>query len=258
MNCPDRLPARSFWDHLWLGPGGASCGTARVDGHRLISGLWFVDPGHDPQWSMSRSAHVSAMVTVRASGGGPVVGLAPPCRFARPERAPDPRIGVVLHPWVQGEGDPQAVADRLQVLCSRMRESRAPTALPAPETILAQLQDLVTPEPDPCAVDLARSLAARPTRTSLEAAVHRSGLTVRSFRRRICRWFGLNPDALRRIWRAEAARRSVGFSHRSLSQVAFDLEFADQPHMTREFVELCGVTPVAWRNHVRRWCHVGA
>ena len=256
MNCPDKLPAswRSHWDHLWLGPDGVSCAASRVEEHGFVSGLWFVDPGDNRQWSISRSAHISAVVTIRATAEGPMVGLSPPCRVARPEPVPDPCLGIVLHPWLQAPDDLRAVATRLETKYSQSFATAK--RLPEPEAILTCLADRQGPEPDPCMLDLVGALVASPTRSSLEGALRRSGLTARSFRRKVGKWFGFGPDALRRILRAEAARRCVGFSHSTLSQLAVDLDYADQPHMTREFVRFCGVTPVAWRNHVRQWCRV--
>jgi AraC-like DNA-binding protein len=62
---------------------------------------------------------------------------------------------------------------------------------------------------------------------------------------------GVNPKAAARLLRFEHAARMLATGRVSPSQVASVCGYADQPHLTREFGRLAGVTPVAARRSVR-------
>ncbi len=68
----------------------------------------------------------------------------------------------------------------------------------------------------------------------------------RELQRACRRWLGLRPKAFLRITRAWAARDAIG-TGRPLAQVAADLGYADQAHLTREARALLGVTPARLR-----------
>ncbi len=85
-------------------------------------------------------------------------------------------------------------------------------------------------------------------------------MSERQLRRRCQDSIGYGPATLRRILRfrrfvswadagrgadLDASRGDLAGSGGDLAQVAFDLGYADQAHLTRECVRLAGVTPAA-------------
>jgi AraC-like DNA-binding protein len=69
-------------------------------------------------------------------------------------------------------------------------------------------------------------------------------------RRRLERLFrdsvGLTPKRLARIVRIQQVLRRVGRAPDAWVQIALDCGYADQAHLTREFVELAGASPARW------------
>jgi AraC-like DNA-binding protein len=58
---------------------------------------------------------------------------------------------------------------------------------------------------------------------------------------------GISPSDARRLARFALSHRLARNPQRSLVDVAVEAGYADQPHMTREWRELCGYTPGQWR-----------
>ena len=58
---------------------------------------------------------------------------------------------------------------------------------------------------------------------------------------------GISPSDARRLARFALSHRLARNPERSLVDVAVEAGYADQPHMTREWRELCGYTPGQWR-----------
>ena len=58
---------------------------------------------------------------------------------------------------------------------------------------------------------------------------------------------GISPKDARRLARFALSHRLARNPHRSLAEVAAESGYADQPHLTREWRELCGYTPRQWR-----------
>jgi AraC-like DNA-binding protein len=128
---------------------------------------------------------------------------------------------------------------------------------------------------DPLVAEAARLLGRAPVQA--DTVADHLGVSERQLRRRCQASVGYGPATLRRILRfrrfvswADAGRgRQAGGG--DLAQVAADLGYADQAHLTRECVRLAGVTPAAlvaarpqprtpgsrasgahWENHARR------
>ncbi len=74
-------------------------------------------------------------------------------------------------------------------------------------------------------------------------AVERSGYSHRRFLTLFREAVGLTPRDYCRVVRFQRAVRMTG----SPSQVAFDAGYADQPHFTREFRAIAGVSPGEYR-----------
>lgn len=108
----------------------------------------------------------------------------------------------------------------------------------APEALLA--------EPDPGRLRWASQLQrlARGGR-SAPAAARALGVSERQLRREMAAQFGYGYQALLRIERAAAARTLLA-SGLAPGEVAARAGYADQPHLTREFGRLVGVTPAVF------------
>src|SRR6516162_9264522 len=103
---------------------------------------------------------------------------------------------------------------------------------------------------DPLAAEAARLLGRTPVQA--ETVADHLGVSERQLRRRCQASVGYGPATLRRILRfrrfvswADAGRNTgdPAGTGTDLAQVAFDLGYADQAHLTRECVRLAGVTP---------------
>lgn len=99
------------------------------------------------------------------------------------------------------------------------------------------------PAREPALQQLATLLRAMPVRAA--AAV--MGWTTRHLERRSLRVHGLTPRELRSIERLHEAVLDPQADARSLSELAQVHGFADQPHMTREWRRLTGLSPARLR-----------
>ncbi|SCC91752.1 Transcriptional regulator, AraC family [Thiomonas sp. X19] len=93
---------------------------------------------------------------------------------------------------------------------------------------------------------IAAALAILPTFASVHAAVAASGMSHRQFIERFRESVGIAPKACLRVLRLHAAARALREGGTPLAAVAADAGFSDQSHLTREFVELTGLTPLAY------------
>lgn len=82
---------------------------------------------------------------------------------------------------------------------------------------------------------------------SVSAAVAASGCSHRHFVALVRRATGLAPKTWQRVRRFQRALRLAARTGHDWVRVAHDAGYSDQAHFCREFVELAGVTPTAWR-----------
>lgn len=74
------------------------------------------------------------------------------------------------------------------------------------------------------------------------------GLSVRSLQRLCADYVGLSPLAIIRRYRLqEAAQRLRENPSTSITQIAAELEYADHAHLTKDFRQVLGYTPSAYR-----------
>lgn len=79
------------------------------------------------------------------------------------------------------------------------------------------------------------------------ATARRIGVSERHLRRRFVREVGLTPGGYRRIARANATIRAARQgAPRSWAQLAYDLGYSDQAHLSREIRALTGSAPTDW------------
>jgi transcriptional regulator GlxA family with amidase domain len=72
-----------------------------------------------------------------------------------------------------------------------------------------------------------------------------------SHRRLIARFreqVGLAPKAAARVLRFDRAARALRSPSRTIGEVAFECGYFDQAHLNRDFRELAGITPRAFRD----------
>lgn len=104
---------------------------------------------------------------------------------------------------------------------------------------------------DPGRPAIGRALASLPARDPVAAAVRRSGLSHRSFIARVRESVGLAPKRYLRILRFQKALHALRAGDGgSLAMHAAQAGYSDQAHLSRDFLELSGVTP---REYLRRF-----
>src|SRR5262249_21074213 len=84
-------------------------------------------------------------------------------------------------------------------------------------------------------------------------AVGRSAAGRSALIRRFTRTFGLSPLRYQRNLRCISAKALMR-DGMPLAQVAHELGFSDQPHFTREFKKVHGITPGQYRQAADRSC----
>ncbi len=76
------------------------------------------------------------------------------------------------------------------------------------------------------------------------------GMSVRSLQRLSLRYIGLPPLAVIRRYRLqEAAQRIRENPSQSISEIAAELEYADQAHLATDFRKVLGFSPSSYRGH---------
>lgn len=70
------------------------------------------------------------------------------------------------------------------------------------------------------------------------------GIAERSLYRDLVRWTGLAPKSMARILRMQRTLRAIRAERWPLADLALQMGYADQAHMTRELKTLTGYTPV--------------
>jgi AraC-like DNA-binding protein len=85
----------------------------------------------------------------------------------------------------------------------------------------------------------------------VEQLAARAGVPRRTLHSRLTQEVGLSPKRVLRIQRLHRALTLAQDRPSAWSQIAARSGFADQAHMTREFVDLLGESPSAWRQRSR-------
>jgi AraC-like DNA-binding protein len=106
------------------------------------------------------------------------------------------------------------------------------------------------PEPDPVtetAAGLVERIATTPTLTRVDALAAGAGLSVRSLQRLFSEYVGVAPKwVIRRYRLHEITERLAAGGGIDWADLAADLGYADQAHLTRDFTKLVGEPPTAY------------
>jgi AraC-like DNA-binding protein len=97
---------------------------------------------------------------------------------------------------------------------------------------------------------LARALTLDPA-LGIGDWARRQGLAEATVSRGFRQVYGISPSAFRAEVRARAAWRRITGYGRQLADLAFELGFADQAHMSRAVRAVTGLPPSAWRPKVK-------
>jgi AraC-like DNA-binding protein len=181
----------------------------------------------------------------------------------------DRYAGIRLQPGAVGPMlgvDPTTLRDR-----SVAAHQLAPTLVTAVGGILgaadsitpasARLDALLLPEsrhwatPDPLVQEAVRHLTDSEGEMAIGELARTLSVSPRTLRRRFVAATGLAPKQFARIRRLLAAAWRMAQGGESWGRVAAEAGFADQPHLTREMVDLTGLTPGAFGARVRSTEH---
>ncbi|MCX2862083.1 helix-turn-helix domain-containing protein [Paucibacter sp. PLA-PC-4] len=111
----------------------------------------------------------------------------------------------------------------------------------------ALLERLTTPQPALPAV-LAFALAAFARGCRVDAVVQASGFSHRHFNALFGAAVGLRPKAFCRVQRLQTLLTAMAAGPaRPLAELALDAGYSDQAHMSREYSDIAGLTPGAYR-----------
>jgi AraC-like DNA-binding protein len=118
--------------------------------------------------------------------------------------------------------------------------------------LLFSVAILRTPQPADWPDELAATLVRNPS-LKLSQWCEKNGIAPWTISRGFQMVFCLSPEAFRARSRARHALRSIQNTQAPLANIAAELGFADQSHMTRSVKQLTGTGPRAWRSAANRF-----
>ena len=121
--------------------------------------------------------------------------------------------------------------------------------------VLNAFFERMTPDASPlddCVMQVVHNILNSPGETTVRQATNDIGLSARQLRRRFRQAVGLTPKELLRVQRIRVCSvKAVKAIKTSWINLAADLGYADQAHLTREFRKLMGITPGEFEKHFR-------
>ena len=86
---------------------------------------------------------------------------------------------------------------------------------------------------------------------SMKELADASGLSSTHFNRRFAELIGVSPTRLLHSIRIDHARHLLARTDQTISDIAIEVGYYDQSHLTRHFRRQCGITPRAYRQRFR-------
>jgi AraC-like DNA-binding protein len=121
--------------------------------------------------------------------------------------------------------------------------------------LLADFLAAARPDPDPTAEQVAglvETIAGNRTVTRVTQVAERAGLTVRGLQRLFAEYVGAGPKwVIQRCRLQDAAARVAARDDLDWADLAVELGFADQAHLTRAFTATIGVPPATYARQAR-------
>jgi transcriptional regulator GlxA family with amidase domain len=118
----------------------------------------------------------------------------------------------------------------------------------------AFLAERVPPDPHPAeaVADLVEKIAADPAMLRVEDLADRAGVRPRQLQRRFAEHVGVGPKwVIRRYRLYEAAERAARGTDVVWADLAAELGYSDQAHLTREFTAALGLPPERYAAYCR-------
>ncbi|KQW50914.1 PE-PGRS family protein [Nocardioides sp. Root1257] len=134
------------------------------------------------------------------------------------------------------------VAPRLRHLPERLAECPADQRSALVQRVL--VAELARRGAPAARAEVGRALAGLTRGASVQDVADEVGFSRRHLATLVRRECGLTPQEVRRVGRFERSRGQLG--RRPLASVAHDCGYADQAHLTREWVDLAGCPPTTW------------
>jgi len=186
------------------------------------AGALVAGPDTGPVWTVAPAGAVMVGVRFKPSAGGPVLGV--PLSEIRDQRVD--------------------LAELLPAAARKLPASLGPDV--AAQRALGIAGLLVAEGMPDQAVSHATTLLSDPA-ARVEQVADDVDLSTRQLRRRFHAAVGYGPKTLQRVYRFQRLVRALDACTGScdLALVAAEAGYADQPHLTRECVELSGMTPAA-------------
>lgn len=183
-------------------------------------GAFVAGPDTGPAPASAAAGTVTFGVRFRPAAGGPALGL--PLSELRDQRVDLAELRPADARRLAGTLDPKTAMTRMVDLAGR----------------------LVCDGPPDAAMRYAARRLFDP-RVRSEAVAAELELSARQFRRRCHETAGYGPKTLQRVLRFRRFVSRIDTGDRDLATIAADAGYADQAHLTRECVELSGLTPAA-------------
>ncbi|AKU89815.1 Transcriptional regulator, AraC family [Vulgatibacter incomptus] len=185
--------------------------------------------------------------------GHAVIGGARTAPYLRDVSEPVASVGIVFHPGAapavlgvpadELSGRHTSLED-LWGLEARFFHERLAEEMDAERRLELLEELLLSRRPGAPSQAIARAVERLERGDPVSAAIEESGFSHRHFLETFRRTVGLTPKRYGRVARFQRAVDSLFTRPRpSLAELAVEAGYADQPHLTRDFVELAGITP---------------